>query len=399
MNIDLLIKKKNLIYLIALLLEIIAMLIDLTTIPFMVGEEVSSPALKMIRYLGYLLVVVKLLLDDYSRTQICVIMGIIIILIANSISVGGNAALCLFLFVIGMKDIDFYYVCKVVLVFYILGVCFTALGATLGIIDNWKYTLGGRVRYSLGYFYPSHATSALFYTICLFCFVYGKKLRLWHVVLFEIINIWQYRITTSRAGTLLLLFLPIMFYLVKFTKKELKTTLYGRVLSFTFPICATVSLISALVYKGTGILARINELLNNRIVLANNAIKEFGFSLFGENIEWIGNGGYGYTFNEFSGKYNYVDCSYIKILLDEGIVFYTLIIIGFTIVSVQAVRKNDKYLLLALVFVAVYSIIEPRLITIGFNPFVLTLAALIEDSNPTKYTNSIKRQGEKYETA
>ena len=144
MNIDLLIKKKNLIYLIALLLEIIAMLIDLTTIPFMVGEEVSSPALKMIRYLGYLLVVVKLLLDDYSRTQICVIMGIIIILIANSISVGGNAALCLFLFVIGMKDIDFYYVCKVVLVFYILGVCFTALGATLGIIDNWKYTLGGR---------------------------------------------------------------------------------------------------------------------------------------------------------------------------------------------------------------------------------------------------------------
>mgnify|MGYP001027737788 FL=1 len=95
MNIDLLIKKKNLIYLIALLLEIIAMLIDLTTIPFMVGEEVSSPALKMIRYLGYLLVVVKLLLDDYSRTQICVIMGIIIILIANSISVGGNAALCL----------------------------------------------------------------------------------------------------------------------------------------------------------------------------------------------------------------------------------------------------------------------------------------------------------------
>ena len=59
----------------------------------------------------------------------------------------------------------------------------------------------------------------------------------------------------------------------------------------------------------------------------------------------------------------------------------------------------SKYLLLALVFVAVYSIIEPRLITIGFNPFVLTLVALIEDSNPTKYTNSIKRQGEKYETA
>lgn len=55
--------------------------------------------------------------------------------------------------------------------------------------------------------------------------------------------------------------------------------------------------------------------------------------------------------------------------------------------------------MLALVFVAVYSIIEPRLITIGFNPFVLTLVALIEDSNPTKYTNSIKRQGEKYETA
>lgn len=47
--------------------------------------------------------------------------------------------------------------------------------------------------------------------------------------------------------------------------------------------------------------------------------------------------------------------------------------------SVKALRENDKYLLIALSFIAIYSIIEPRLIEIGFNSFVLVLVVLVNN--------------------
>lgn len=54
-----------------------------------------------------------------------------------------------------------------------------------------------------------------------------------------------------------------------------------------------------------------------------------------------------------------------------------VVIIGYTIASVKALKENDKFLLIALSFIAIYSIIEPRLIEIGFNSFVLVLVVLV----------------------
>ena len=119
-------------------------------------------------------------------------------------------------------------------------------------------------------------------------------------------------------------------------------------------------------------------------------MKEYGVSAFGEEIKWIGNGGYGYVFTHFDESYNYVDCSYVRILLDYGVIFFVIVIIGFSLAARKAKQENDKYLLLSLAFVAMYSIIEPRLLEIGFNNFVLVLVSLIPKKR--KYKNGIRKR-------
>lgn len=136
---------------------------------------------------------------------------------------------------------------------------------------------------------------------------------------------------------------------------------------------------------------KLNKLLSNRLYLGNNALHKYGVSMFGKQIKWIGNGGYGHTFTQFEGAYNYVDCSYIRILLDYGVVIFLLVMVGFTMAIRYTIEENNKYLMWALVFVGGYSIIEPRLIEIGFNPFVLMLVVLVD----TKYCFKLSKYSKK----
>ena len=137
------IDKKTLIYLIALFFEVVAMLIDLTTIPYMLNTELCALALRLLRYVGYFIVAIKIFMEEYRRTEICAIVLIILLLLLNSMTVGGNTVLCLFLFIIGMKNVDFHVVAKYMLIWFMSGMLMTIMLSQVGLIENWDYSLGG----------------------------------------------------------------------------------------------------------------------------------------------------------------------------------------------------------------------------------------------------------------
>ena len=124
--------------------------------------------------------------------------------------------------------------------------------------------------------------------------------------------------------------------------------------------------------------SQINSFVNGRVRLANSAVNTYGVSLLGKQITWIGNGGLGHIYDNLKETYNYVDCSYIKLLLEGGVLSFLLIIIGYTLAGRKAAKEGNIYLCMALAFIAIYSIIEPRLCEIGFNPFLLVLVILVD---------------------
>lgn len=381
----------------AFLCEMVAMTVSISTIPYMINGRICAVVLKLLRYTGYLLVLVKILLDSYEIKKFLLVCSILVLLCVNSITVG-NTVMCMSLFIFGMKDIDFDKLAGIILPWFTGGMMIIMAGSKIGIIDNWIYTVSGRLRYSLGYFYPSHATSVMLYGILLFCFVKKEKLRFYHVILIEIINVWQWKQTDSRTGSALIALIPLIFFIMRYVKKDLSGTLMGVLVKIIFPLCAAVSLVLSFLYNNSRFMTYLNSFLSNRLVMGHNALKTYGIHLLGQDITWVGYGGLGYVSNQLEGAYNFVDCSYIKILLENGLIIWLLIMAGFTYASIYAVKTNKKYMALTLFFVAGYSVIEPRLIEIGFNPF-LVLVAMALNQKQKLGTEKVKiyRYGRWYE--
>lgn len=361
----------------ALLCEVISLTIRLTTIPYMVDTNLCWLCLKLLRYIGYLLIVFKFMYEKISVKEIWLIAGMVILLGIDGI-VHNRELFMTFIFIYGMKGVRFEKIIRMALPCFAASFVFIVIGSRIGLIDNWVYGLDdGRIRYSLGFFYPSHATSVFFYLIMLFCYVKKDHLKLWQVILLEILNLWQYKQTDARTGTILIAFALLLFYALKYYKKDFSHGLLGKCTIAAFPASAFISVFCCLLYGKIWILYGINDFLSDRIALGHEGIWNYGIHLFGQKIEWVGHGGVGQIVDSLEGVYNYIDCSYIKILLECGIIVWVVMLIGFTLASKKAVEYKDRYLAAVLIFIAIYSIIEPRLLELGFNPFMLVLANLV----------------------
>ena len=120
--------------------------------------------------------------------------------------------------------------------------------------------------------------------------------------------------------------------------------------------------------------ARVNSLLSGRLRLGYQAIADYGVTLFGHPIEWIG-----FALGTAPDKaYNYVDCSYLQVMLEYGVVFLILIVLLYSLAIRKAIAKKRYDLCWILLFILIFSITEPRLADLAFNPFVLAGVLNIE---------------------
>ncbi len=77
-------------------------------------------------------------------------------------------------------------------------------------------------------------------------------------------------------------------------------------------------------------------------------------------------------------EYNYIDISYARIFFDYGIIFTIFVLLSYSALLVKSFNEKDYWLVFALFFVLIWSIIEPYMITIGKNNFVLAFIPLLE---------------------
>lgn len=75
--------------------------------------------------------------------------------------------------------------------------------------------------------------------------------------------------------------------------------------------------------------------------------------------------------------YNYVDSSYLQIVLTYGIVILLLLLIAYALLGREIVREQDWYLGIALVMSALHSIFDPQFLWMQYNIFLLALGYLL----------------------
>lgn len=364
-------------FFIALAIYMLAKTIELSSVFYEVSMMPSI--MKVLRYISYAIIFVKLLYDaKYLENELLKIVIMVLILGIISLNFGNNILFCSFLFIIAARNLNVEKLIKAA--FYIqivLTICMAGL-SYFGVITDWTYNLEGRNRHSLGYLYPSYISSIFFYVTLAYLFMRRKKVRFLEIVCIGILNIIIFHLTDSKTSFAMVFLAIIVLWVIKFCKKRLESGFFSKLIYvYSIPGIAVVSILACYLYnEGNRFLVLINSFINNRLIMGHNALLEHGLSLFGKKIIWTGYGGLGYLSSSLQDEYNFVDCSYVKILLDYGVIFFIIMIIGYMLVSKRAIEKNDRYMCMCILFMCIYSMIEPRIIEFGFNPFVLTLSAL-----------------------
>lgn len=337
--------------------------------------NIGSMLIKLIKYIGYVLMLWKIISESrFSSDQVIRYIGIVIIILTIYQCTGNKSLIYLCLFVIAVADVYFSEILKTYL--WTNGICMVAiiLCRFLMLIPARDEFSETRSRYALGFDFVTTGANYWMYLVLAYVCYRKKKLTLAEAVILEIITYVFFAFTDTKNAFAITTLAIVMALILKVWNEQ-----FGRqIFSFFIKYITLIGtlLISALIFffdKSTFVSETINDLLTNRIQLSYDAVQKYGIKLFGQAINWVGGAIY---FEKEYVDYNYVDSSYMQIMLSYGIVLLTAIIVGYYLIGRMIVKEKAWYLGLVIILSAVHSTFDPQLMWIQYNVYFLTLGYL-----------------------
>ena len=394
------IRKTEVVFLLAFFVYMSANTLDLTAVAFGQGNDRVSLInifTKMARYVAYILLAFKVICSNiYNRKWIKLFLDVSCVIAISFLGSFNKTIIFYLLIFIAACNVEENYIIKIscAVQSVILFVC--VIGSRIGVIKDYVRQDGGRIRHFLGFSWTT--TGAILFVFILLQYIYLKKgkLSIWEDIIALGISLYLYKMTNSRFAFLISIVTIIIFaiYRLNVNNGRFIQKLKGVFIASPVVVAIFAILLHAFYNPQNTIYFQLNKLLSGRLALGQNAMSKYGISLFGKDIEWIG-----FNMEEtLKGTYNYVDCSYVKILLDHGILFLSIVLLAYAYMLKKSIQKKQYYYTWILMIIMVFSITEPRLFDITFNPFiVLTLAGqkLIVDKDVKRGKGDAREYAEK----
>ncbi len=262
--------------------------------------------------------------------------------------------------------------------------CFFA--QSFGIIEDVTFLRSdGTWRYSFGYIYPLETAAHVLTLIILYYYLYYQNCNLKIYLVCNFINLLVYKITDARMTFILILAFTTLMSLLKlqFVKHKFLILVKYKIIYGMFFVAVILPIIISVFYNPQNVfLHRFDQILNGRFELAKRAFDFYGFNFWGQKITWVGSGTN--SVGEITAEqYNFVDCSYMKNIFDYGLIFFVIVIIGFFLLLKKFCEEKNICGIIGLLVVMVVCIMEPRLMQLELNPFLLFLNYYVVKENPS----------------
>lgn len=284
---------------------------------------------------------------------------------------GNLSIFILWVFILAAKGIEFEKIIEYSFYINVYLMFFVVASSLFGIVENRIYVRSnGDYRYSLGYQYTTNIANLYMHMIIMYVYWKKKKITIISIVALMVINVAIYRLTDTRNAfgivCLILIGAVILKYSDYFSRPH-KWINYIYICSVPFfalvSVCAT-----ALYNPNISWMNFMNGLFSGRLQLGKAGLEQYGIKLFGNKIEWIG----GIIEFEINKKaYNYVDSSFVQVLLEFGVIALVMSSLYFVSLNRKAVRHKDVWFGLAVFLIALHSILDPQLMWLEYNPFLL----------------------------
>lgn len=387
-------EKKEIIYLTFLSIYLMMTILDLNTV---LGESKNSFIISIIKYMCLAGIMVKILVCDVKQYDKKTYIKIAILLILSCIVsfVSNNRIFVQYIILIlGAYKIPFGKIVKYALMAEGIIVLIIILLSLINVIPNRIFgrSNSDAVRYSLGFKYATYPSIYVWYFSMLYLYIRKNKIKWWEYTILLIINAIFYAVTDSRNE--LICSIAIIVLVILFNKIENKR--FEKILQlcakYLMVFCTIISIILAFAYNPQNeLMKKTNSILSDRLNLANKALNDYGIKIFGNKINWVGLSLIHYgDYNK--SQFNYVDISYLNILINYGIIALALILYGFYRTTDKEIKKGNSFICCFMIIIAIHSIIDPQLFQIVYNIFILLFVNLIVSE---KETNSVEEMESK----
>ncbi len=271
-----------------------------------------------------------------------------------------------------------------------------------------------RSRHGLGFTWVT--TAPVLFLFFTFGLMLDEARRLNYLTLFSLAacSVYLYVLTDTNFTFLMTFCVLLVFLLYRMRPTWfafLRSNWFFTALCVLPVILTILALVLTLAYNpSNAVLEKMNGLLSGRLANNKTALDTYGLSLFGKPIVWHGNG----PVIDPNQPYLFVDCSYLNILLNYGILELLLILAWCALLAVRAWKNRNGVMMIVLFFLFIFSFYEVRLINPLYNPLLLYasrdlarpvpeidakingwFASLIQKSKDEKAAKEQKKQEEK----
>lgn len=321
-----------------------------------------------------LLVCGELSCPKYTIKQLMVLSFLLGISVISYIIVKDVMFVLTLVFIFCAHDISFKEIGKYTIYILIFTLLFIICSAKVGIIANFTSVDLFRERQFIGFLYPLIPATLFGNLVFLYAYYKESNVTWGALLLFFIANslIWHW--TDSRLGTILTFaFLLFLVFKKLFSKCSLKNSFVKSILIFSYVISCFIGIYTAYNYNPSDINHLLaNIILAGRLSLGYEALTTYPVTLLGMKLPLVGhgldaNGRHG------NGEYFWIDCLYIKLLLQYGAVVLVAYIMSFTQLLRKYGKQNNYTVMLILALLAVHGIIDDAIMYVMYNPFLLMI--------------------------
>lgn len=373
-------------FFIAFTLSLVASFVVNTT--FMVYLRLNM--VNWVNYAAFALLLVKIyIFDRFDWLEYVVITIVIALSFLSWRNTQINSVMVMAGFICGARGINFEKIIRHYFNVNLTLLLLTALYSLSGVISNLVYFRGDIHRYSLGIDYSTDFSAYVFYLCLAYCYLNYHKMNWQKWLALVGIDIVMYLITNTRLDALLILMIiPVMLVIScpingKIHKFIVSSFWY---LNIIFPYIFVL-----LTYYFTfdkPWMVKLNRILSGRLTYGEEGFEKYGVTLFGKKIVengWGGVKGLHMMKNNPFG-YFYIDSSFVRLMVINGLIIGIIAFIALALISVRETIRHN-YVLPAIMFLVVLSsLIDQHLLEITYDPFLLSLLAVV----PLKTSGGLK---------
>ena len=278
------------------------------------------------------------------------------------------------LLVFSARDIDFRKLLGTFSLATFLVLCLTIYASQKGIIANMFMNADGGYRFSLGFNYVSFASQRLFFALCTYLMFRGKRISYLELLALLLATIYMYQQTSTTSPFYLsILILTYILFSIKIFKKEfiIENFWLKKIANYGFILALIITLYFCF-YSSGNLFHLVDQFTHNRLRLSVEGFRNFGVSWLGQHIIFTTMD----IFGNFTSNYNFIDSSFVQLLVIDGLVVSAFMLFALTKVMKYFVSIRKDIVLACLGIMIIHGMFDPQMLVLRYSPLILFISRL-----------------------